>query len=154
MAHSSLFKLATIPWRGRSLQGALLYRLKVKAAQLEGQLKENEQAITQIERLELKYGMHEAEAGKLRESLGDSLDGDMPSAAELQVMCEKVPPQLPWILPTAGSGAAASTCTACEVLGACTVHCVRCSVIDRRGQYGTDATPAVAYLPAPQAVYV
>ena len=111
--HSALSVLAIVLWHGRSQQGRVLCRLKAKAAQLEAQLKENEQAITQIERLELKYGMHEAEAEKLRQSLGDCLDGDIPSAAELQAMCEKVPPRPPWSLPTAGSGVSACVLTVC-----------------------------------------
>lgn len=65
-------------------------RLQARAAELEAQLAENEQAIAHVERLELKCGMHEAEAEKLRQAVGDIPDAELPSAAELQAMCDKV----------------------------------------------------------------
>eukprot|EP00892_Ulva_mutabilis_P005118 jgi/Ulvmu1/2979/UM015_0019.1 len=62
---------------------------KVKAAELEEKLRENEAAIAQIERLELKCGMHEAEVEKLRQALGDGFGDSAQSAAELQSICVK-----------------------------------------------------------------
>ena len=65
-------------------------RLKARAAELEGKLKENEHTIATIERLELKCGMHESEVGKLRQTLGEDFEDAVQSAAELQDLCQKV----------------------------------------------------------------
>lgn len=84
------FQCAALPSGCRVKHIGVKCRLKEKTAELDEKLKENEQAIGQIERLELKCGMHEAEAEKLKETLGEGLDIDLPSSAELQTMCDKV----------------------------------------------------------------